>query len=81
MLINFLDLLLTVFIWAVFIRVIFSWIFPNSENFGIQFLKEITDPILLPIKKIMPKTGMIDFSPLIAVLLLDLIRIALNSYF
>ncbi|MFH1749684.1 MAG: YggT family protein [bacterium] len=80
MLINFLDLLLTILIWMIFIRVIFSWIWPNVENPLIQFLKDITNPILLPIKKIMPKTGMIDFSPLIAVLILDLIRMAINSY-
>ncbi|MFC1656809.1 YggT family protein [Patescibacteria group bacterium] len=80
MLINFLDLLFTVLIWAIFIRIILSWIWPNIENPIVQFLKDITDPILLPIKKIMPKTGMIDFSPLVAVLLLDLIRIAINNY-
>ncbi len=80
MIVNFLDLLFTVLIWAIFIRVILSWIWPNTENSTIQFLKDITDPILLPIKKILPKTGMIDFSPLIAILLFDLIRIGINSY-
>jgi YggT family protein len=54
----------------VFIRAILSW-FPNIDprNPLIEFLYQVTEPILSPIRSIMPRT-MIDFSPMIATFIL-----------
>ncbi len=58
---------------AIFARVIFSWMgfSPDNPIFGV--VHEITEPILAPIRQIMPRTGMIDLSPLIAGFLLFII--------
>lgn len=77
----FLNLLLTVLIWAIFLRVILSWVSPGSQNGFTQFVNDITNPILLPIQKLLPKTGMLDFSPLAAIIILDLLRYALKTLF
>lgn len=45
----------------------------------IQALNQITEPILEPIRRIMPRLGMIDLSPLIAILLLQFLSAALQS--
>lgn len=43
-------------------------------------LMEITDPILAPVRRILPPTGTIDFSPMIVLLLLFVLRRVLASY-
>ena len=40
----------------------------------LRLIYAITEPILGPIRRVLPKTGMFDFSPIVALLLLDLIR-------
>jgi YggT family protein len=64
----------------VFIRAILSW-FPNidTRNPLIEFLFQVTEPILSPIRSIMPRT-MLDFSPMIATFVLFMIaRVAAGS--
>lgn len=56
-------------------RVLLSWVTRDYSNPVVRFVFEITEPILAPIRKIMPRTSMpIDYSPIIAVLLLQLIE-------
>lgn len=59
-------------------RVILSW-FPHKETFISNFLEDITDPILEPLKKILPTFGGIDFSPVVAIFLLGFLRTGLIS--
>ena len=70
--VNVLFMVLTI---AVFIRVLISWL-PNIDprSPGIEFLYGITEPILAPIRSIMPKSMMFDFSPMIAILVLQVLR-------
>jgi YggT family protein len=60
-------------------RVILSWIRIGYENPIVRFIYEITEPILAPIRKLMPGNIMIDFSPLIAILILQLIEMLVFS--
>ncbi len=55
-------------------RVLLSWIRIGYENPIVRFIYETTEPILAPIRKMMPGNMMIDFSPLIAILILQLIE-------
>lgn len=47
-------------------RVLFSW-FPNMDRSNplIQFVYQITEPVLEPVRQVMPRIGMVDLSPLI----------------
>jgi YggT family protein len=51
-------------------RVLMSWLNPRFEGPVARFLYETTEPFLAPIRRMLPQTGMIDISPLIAFLLL-----------
>lgn len=51
-------------------RVLMSWFRPSLNNPLFRFVYELTEPILGPIRRLLPPTGMIDFSPLVALLLL-----------
>ena len=55
---------------AVIIRIIFSWTGFDPENPIAQVIQEITEPILAPIRSVMPRIGMFDLSPMAASFLL-----------
>ena len=52
--------------WAIIIRAFLSWVSPDPYNSIVQFLYRVTEPILEPIRRLLPPMG-IDFSPIIAV--------------
>ncbi|MDA1010420.1 MAG: YggT family protein [Chloroflexi bacterium] len=63
--------------FAIFARAILTW-FPIDKNGPIfQFLNAVTDPILDPLRKVIPPIGMIDITPMVAMLLLFFIASAL----
>ncbi len=55
---------------AVVIRIIFSWTNFDPENPISQVIQQITEPILAPIRSVMPRMGMFDLSPMAASFLL-----------
>ena len=55
---------------AVVIRIIFSWTNFDPENPIAQVIQEITEPILAPIRSVMPRIGMFDLAPMAASFLL-----------
>ena len=66
---------LTVFQLILLARVLLSW-FPNVDRSNplVRFVFEITEPILQPIRNLMPRDMMIDFSPLIVFLVISLLQ-------
>ncbi len=55
---------------AVIIRIIFSWTNFDPENPIAQVIQEITEPILAPIRSVLPRIGMFDLAPMAASFLL-----------
>jgi len=70
----FINVLAGALTLAIFVRVILSWI-PNTRlPFGIgEFTWNVSEPILAPIRRAMPFFGGIDFSPLVALLAINLV--------
>lgn len=65
-----LDIGLTILYWLILIRALVSWVSPDPYNPIVQFLYKTTEPILYPIRKMLP-SGLrlgIDISPIIAFL-------------
>jgi YggT family protein len=76
---SFVNILFNVLLFAILGRVLMSWIDPMG-NMGItRMLQEITEPILAPIRSILPNFGMFDLSPLVAMLLLQLLQGLIRS--
>jgi len=69
---DFIRILCQVLTLAIFIRVILSW-FMTSPNMLTFILDKITEPVLAPLRRIIPRTGMFDFTPMVAIILLQLI--------
>lgn len=68
-----LDIVLNITFWLIIIRALISWVNPDPFNPIVQFLHRITEPILMPIRRIFP-LGTIDISPIIACLVIYFIR-------
>lgn len=69
-LITFVKLLSTLLWVLILARVIISWTNPRGGGSLVAFVYQVTEPILAPIRRIIPPTSGIDWSPLIAMLLL-----------
>ncbi len=70
--IRFVDLLVYVLTTAIFLRAIFSWFVPaGSDNVIMKFLRDITEPVLSPLRRVLPTMGMLDLSPFVAMILLQ----------
>ncbi len=67
---QFVYLLVTILTFAIFIRSILSWFPGGRDNALAGILAQITDPILEPLRRVIPPMGMIDITPLVAILLL-----------
>ena len=70
---TFLKLLCEVLTVAIFLRAILSWFSPGTTNILTRILYQVTEPLLAPLRRILPRAGMLDFTPLIAIVLLQLI--------
>ena len=82
-----LDELLSLYIWAVILAALFSML----ASFGVldtrnrvvwsigDFLHRVTEPTLRPVRNLLPSFGSLDISPLIVLLLLQAIRMLLDS--
>ena len=78
-LISVILLLLQLMWFAIFARAIVSW-FPVDPNGPVvRALDAITEPILEPLRRVVPRVGMIDITPMVAILLIIGISIALES--
>ena len=64
------DILLTALYWLILVRALVSWVNPDPYNAIVQFLYKVTEPVLYPIRKLLPfsmRMG-IDLSPILAFL-------------
>ncbi|MFZ9856959.1 MAG: YggT family protein [Roseiflexaceae bacterium] len=77
--VEFIILLLNVLSWAIIGRVLLSWVDQTGNMRITQILNEITEPILTPLRGILPTGGMFDFTPIIAMLLLQVLEVLIRS--
>ncbi len=63
-------LFLYVLIFAILIRSLLSWFPVDRNNELVRLLVNVTEPLLEPVRRIMPRTGMIDFSAMIVIIVL-----------
>ena len=76
------NIVIYVLMGAILVRVLLSWIVPIQPSIAsnpiIPFVFQITEPILAPIRRVLPAMGMLDLSPMVALLLLSLLKALLN---
>ena len=78
---NFINMLAVLLTLLVFVYILSTWVFPPYHSFR-QSIASIVEPMLAPIRRVIPPVGMFDFSPFIfiisvqvlATILLELVR-------
>ena len=64
--------------YAIVARAILSWFVRSRQNLIFMILDDITEPLLVPLRKIIPRFGMFDLSPLAAIIMLYVITLILR---
>lgn len=71
------GLVLKLYFWGILIMVIASWIAPGNYNPALSLLQQLIEPVMKPIRKLLPDMGGFDISPIIAFLLIQVFEILL----
>ena len=75
-LIGFLGWLLGLYSWVIIAAALITWVSPDPRNPIVMFLRQVTEPVLTPVRRLLPpwKTGGLDFSPLIVILAIQFVE-------
>lgn len=78
--VKLLVLTLNVLVFAIFIRVILSWVNPGAYSPIVALIDSLTEPVLRPFRRLLPPLGGIDLSPIFAIVLLTAAGIFLSDF-
>lgn len=70
------NILFTIMQCLIFVRALISWVNPDPFNPIVQFLMRVTEPVLEPIRRLLPSMG-IDISPIIAFFIIRFLQMFL----
>jgi YggT family protein len=76
---NVLDLIVTIYFWSVIATVVVSWIAPGSNHPAIQLVAQITEPVMRPVRNLLPSMGGLDLSPIIVFLILNVVQVVIGN--
>lgn len=71
---------INLFVYAIFIRIILSWISQGNYNPATAIIATLTEPVLRPFRRIIPPMGGFDVSPIFAIILLLATTIVVNGF-
>jgi YggT family protein len=72
-LLNFIRFVLIGLQLLILARVLLSWVDPGGRSRFAAFVIQTTEPILAPVRRVMPRTGMFDLAPLVVILVLGVL--------
>jgi YggT family protein len=79
--VRFVEVFTDIMIAAIFVRVLLSWVITDPRNPLITVLDQITEPLLAPLRRVVPRLGMFDLTPMVAMIILIAIqRMVMNFY-
>ncbi|ACA59919.1 YggT family protein [Candidatus Desulforudis audaxviator] len=76
-LVDVINTAFSVYTLLIISRILLSWIPHNPYNPVVRFIYDLTDPYLNIFRRVIPPLGMIDISPIVAILVLSLIRLVI----
>lgn len=77
--VRFLWVLVTILQLAIVGRALISWFPVDPKNPLVKVLYEITEPVLAPLRRVLPRLGMIDISPMVAIIVLTVVQANLRG--
>jgi YggT family protein len=73
-LLQVIDLLLTLYVWLIIARALISWVNPSPYHPVVRFLYKATEPILSPVRRILPPIAGLDLSPILVIFVIYFIK-------
>ena len=77
---DLLSQVVSLLFWLVLIRAVVSWINPGLNNPFILVIFQVTEPIMAPVRRLIPPMGGLDLSPIILILGLQFLLVAIQSW-
>lgn len=71
---TFIQVLFQVLIFAILIRALISWFPIGQDSPIIRILDDVTEPILAPLRRVVPRLGMMDITPIVAMIALQILE-------
>lgn len=71
---------INLFVYAIFIRIILSWLSQGAYNPATEIITTLTEPVLRPFRRVVPPLGGFDISPIFAIILLLAATIVINGF-
>jgi len=71
---RFVAIFFDIITFAIIARVLMSWLPSGGGGRAKMILRDITEPIMAPFRRIIPRIGMIDISPIVVIILLDIVK-------
>ena len=65
---------------AIFFRAILTWLPISPDNIIVVIFYQLTEPVLAPLRAVIPRVGMLDISPMVAIIILGLLGSFLTSF-
>jgi YggT family protein len=62
------QFLFDLYILILLARVLLSWVQPDPRNPIVNLINQLTEPLLAPIRRMLPQSGALDFSPMVALI-------------
>ena len=67
-----------IYFFALLAMIILSWLAPNSYHPAVQLISQIVEPIMAPVRRVIPPIGGLDFSPILIFILINIVEILLR---
>ena len=72
------GLLVSIIFYSVIAMIVVSFLAPQSSHPAVEFIWELTEPVMAPLRQVLPPIGGLDFSPIILFIALNVIRVSLG---
>lgn len=72
------GLLVSIIFYSVIAMIVVSFLAPQSSHPAVEFIWELTEPVMAPLRQVLPPVGGLDFSPIILFIALNVIRVSLG---
>ena len=67
------NAILKIYFFALIVMIILSWVAPNASHPGALLVMQLVEPIMAPVRKVIPPLGMIDLSPIVVFIAISIV--------
>ncbi len=67
------NAILKIYFFALIVMIILSWVAPNASHPGALLVMQLVEPIMAPVRRVIPPLGMIDLSPIVVFIAISMI--------